>query len=500
MQSTRYSYLVSVCMVTKANNMSKIKTGMKVRIKNYSSLGHEGKVGTITYVCPGHEDNDTAAVTVTFDDGTSCSPYLPGNKSAQCEWVEEEKKSLVGRRVRLTPEFIQFISHWTNGTCDTGTIEEENIGTIWTVLLDNGNKCMPYSPDAEHPQCQLLPENPVQDLSISAIRGKKIAIQCRTQEEWNQMIELLDAAGMLWCNGDRASETYPVKWANYDENHCIGIIAGQMYSSPVSYYKKQRREIVQASDVIRTNAQNNNTMKQDIQNSDTLYVTCTHDNNQAYWYRKGVEYEFEDQEPGTMWAYVKRGNEFSAVIRSNFSKPYKKQTMTAAQELEVLKKSQKETADRIAALEEQVRNPYKKGDWVKWTGVGPVVAQIERKSRDEKYWVLNVNGNTSSHDSCNIAHLRPATPDEIKKAQTPVEQKITIGTDTIVTVKKGEILVDGKRPHVKNIQALIDNVAEVCNNTLPWTVTVPYVKIGCCENVTIAQLQEVVNAYNKLNQ
>jgi hypothetical protein len=292
---------------------------------------------------------------------------------------------------------------------------------------------MPYSPDAEYPQCQLLPEEPVQDLSISAIRGKKIAIQCRTQEEWNQILQILDDEDCKWGSGKEMLARIN-NW-EYGENTCIAWTDGHLGYGQVTTYPDY--QIVQASDVIQANTQNNNTMKQ---------------------------------------------------------------TMTPAQELEALRKSQKETADRIAALEEQVRNPYKKGDWVKWTGEGPVVAQIERKSSSANCWVLNVNGNTSSHDSCNIVHLRPATQEEVKKAQTPTEIVVKIGTKQLkVVVRKGNIHADGKNVLVADLKAVIDKLTGF-TSMLPWSIDVQTVKVGCCEGVTVQQLQDIVNAYEKINQ
>ncbi len=66
---------------------------------------------------------------------------------------------------------------------------------------------------------------------------------------------------------------------------------------------------------------------------------------------------------------------------------------------------------------------FKPGDWVRWTGVGAVTAKIHKRTRDyngKQCYVLDVNGNLETHDSCSVEYLRLATPEEIKAAQKPV--------------------------------------------------------------------------------
>jgi hypothetical protein len=179
--------------------------------------------------------------------------------------------------------------------------------------------------------------------------------------------------------------------------------------------------------------------------------------------------------------------------------------MTTEQKIAQLEKE-------LTQLKEIVANPYKVGDWVTTTNTENNYVDNGRSGKvGVTYQIaeIYISGDTwyrktkiaygGIGDGVMVKSLRKATKEEIAEATKPKEIVVKIGTSQLpVTVNKDGIRVDGKRPDVKDIQALIDNAAEVCNTTLPWTVTVPYVKIGCCENVTIAQLQEVVNAYRKL--
>jgi len=57
---------------------------------------------------------------------------------------------------------------------------------------------------------------------------------------------------------------------------------------------------------------------------------------------------------------------------------------------------------------------FKIGDWVTWTGNTPITAQIIREAtHDRDCWVLN----EKTHNSCHQDLIRPATEEEIQKAQ-----------------------------------------------------------------------------------
>lgn len=60
---------------------------------------------------------------------------------------------------------------------------------------------------------------------------------------------------------------------------------------------------------------------------------------------------------------------------------------------------------------------FKVGDWVYWSGNKPITAQIVREATyDRDCWVLN----EKTHNSCHQDLLRPATEEEIEKAQYKV--------------------------------------------------------------------------------
>lgn len=55
------------------------------------------------------------------------------------------------------------------------------------------------------------------------------------------------------------------------------------------------------------------------------------------------------------------------------------------------------------------------GEWVKWSGNTPCLGEVIgwRESSYGTNYQLNVNGNKSSHDSCNCRHIRKATLEEL---------------------------------------------------------------------------------------
>ena len=180
--------------------------------------------------------------------------------------------------------------------------------------------------------------------------------------------------------------------------------------------------------------------------------------------------------------------------------------MTTEQKIAQLEKE-------LTQLKEIVANPYKVGDWVTTTntennyadngrpgkvGVTYQIAEINI-SGGYAWYRKTKNAYGGNGDGVVVKSLRKATKKEIAEATKPKEIVVKIGTSQLpVTVNKDGIRVDGKRPDVSDINRLIVLMNAVSESCLPWDVTVPYVKIGCCDGVTIAQLQEVVNACQKL--
>lgn len=79
-----------------------------------------------------------------------------------------------------------------------------------------------------------------------------------------------------------------------------------------------------------------------------------------------------------------------------------------------LAKTKLEEAEVLGLWFEPVyEEPFKVGDWVRWTGCNPLTAQIIRRESGN-FWVLNED----THDSCSELFLRKATPEEIKAVTT----------------------------------------------------------------------------------
>ena len=58
---------------------------------------------------------------------------------------------------------------------------------------------------------------------------------------------------------------------------------------------------------------------------------------------------------------------------------------------------------------------FKVGQWVVWSGCHHAIGRILRKCNSfSDSYALEVNGDTTTHDSCNICNLRPATYSEIE--------------------------------------------------------------------------------------
>ena len=69
---------------------------------------------------------------------------------------------------------------------------------------------------------------------------------------------------------------------------------------------------------------------------------------------------------------------------------------------------------------------FKKGDWVKWSGINPVVSQIKKEGISNNCWGLVTPG----HNNCHEKYLRLATPEEIKEVNKPIPGELYFVRDS----------------------------------------------------------------------
>lgn len=145
------------------------------------------------------------------------------------------KDQYIGRRVRLTEKYAQYIKQKSDdGDCRTGVITKTTSGRDGDILivdLDNGNSCMPYSWDHTNLQCELIPE---QSLKITELKGSKVAIQCKTEEEWDQITEL---AEYKWHPSGKANSIseWKIEVKKVDVGCCKEITIAQLQEVQKEY-------------------------------------------------------------------------------------------------------------------------------------------------------------------------------------------------------------------------------------------------------------------------
>jgi hypothetical protein len=65
--------------------------------------------------------------------------------------------SYIGRKVKLTDEYIDDNPKYVRGGINEGTVLDDD-GAVWLVKMDNGVKAIPFWPKHSKPQCILLEE------------------------------------------------------------------------------------------------------------------------------------------------------------------------------------------------------------------------------------------------------------------------------------------------------------------------------------------------------
>ncbi len=165
--------------------------------------------------------------------------------------------------------------------------------------------------------------------------------------------------------------------------------------------------------------------------------------------------------------------------------------------------------DAAKYWEEVEKEPeYKVGDWVylkshkpnstygRYNPVGSIakIKRIDENLSDGKgVHVIHVDeewGNWYYED------IRSATTEEIEAAQVQV---VCIGDSKLqVKILANKIVADGKEIDAVEVRGIVDSM-KATRKICSWSVTYNTCKIGCCENVKLSELQQIVEIYNRLS-
>lgn len=92
------------------------------------------------------------------------------------------------------------------------------------------------------------------DQTVYYIRGEggdkmseKIAVHCKTREEWDSVQKKAVSGGILWCDKVKYSDT----WSTYGDDSCIAFTAQGMKFSPSRFYKEDGYTIISAQEYLK---------------------------------------------------------------------------------------------------------------------------------------------------------------------------------------------------------------------------------------------------------
>lgn len=157
-------------------------------------------------------------------------------------------EDIIGRKIKLT------------GECYSHILEEHKICTVmglterrqtFRALSTNGQTYNPYTPEQTKftPECEYIePEL----YTVEALKGKDVAIHCKTQEEWDEVTEIL---GYKW--------KIHSKWEDYGDRTCISTKDTQYCR--LTYYDRANYQIIPAELFIKHNTKQPTMDKQAIQ-------------------------------------------------------------------------------------------------------------------------------------------------------------------------------------------------------------------------------------------
>jgi hypothetical protein len=143
--------------------------------------------------------------------------------------------------------------------------------------------------------------------------------------------------------------------------------------------------------------------------------------------------------------------------------------------------------------------------------VKTIFSYMQNCFRSCDYKILNTNKEREFYPRKREVIMKFVIPEDYNKVLDHVKQALAyyeakeeakkvlvIGNGSnIVTVTKNGVIVDNKTIPINQIQDLVNKLT---NHTFPWVVTVDYLSIGCFKNITIKDLQTIIETYNELNK
>lgn len=88
---------------------------------------------------------------------------------------------------------------------------------------------------------------------IEKFKNENIAVHCNTQEEYDELMRLLEKYGFIWRSGEKA--TFAKIFQIYKNETCVSyskhILPGLGYADKVYYYAVKNYEIIECKDFIK---------------------------------------------------------------------------------------------------------------------------------------------------------------------------------------------------------------------------------------------------------
>lgn len=335
----------------------------------------------------------------------------------------------IGKKVKLTNAYASY-NKGATGTITKDEKYDPYADNVIQVKMDDGDHIDIWAPWDSKAECTWVEES----YRIEDIKGKRIAVWCETQEEWDRC--------RVVVNGDEVDRLDSSTWENYRDQSCMHHDGNSNYASSyanVSYFQRNNYTVIPSSQFI---TQNQPTME----------------NKEVLQKIEAMEAQIKELKESLNKPVYKVGEYY---IITNYDWLYN-------------------------------HSGKKEGEVFKLKEIGKIC-------RDLKPYIWLTPEGPNSGGICS-RDVRPATAEEIRKAQEQQPVTLPIGTGThTVTVEKGKITgPEGKTVAIADIRKWVE-IMGGGDDISGWAVSIEEIKVGCCTGVTKRQLQEIASAYQKLN-
>jgi hypothetical protein len=375
--------------------------------------------------------------------------------------------SYIGKKVIITKYYDNYIG-------EVGEIIDENY-IYFTVKMNDGHLLQPFKPSYYTPQCKFVGNYKLEDID-----NKKYCINCPTEQLAIKTIEILSNYGWEWMDGISLTTSLS-RWHVYKHSTCYSLdISKKLCYGTIDFYENKHFNIIPAEEFIKQNTKFE-IMKTEFtvdgpKSLKSAIIEELKDRGYKEFSTDTPKYILKDNE---RLAFDTKNEIYQAKFNGtpDFTLP-----QDWDQVIKILSKDNIKVGDYVVCLEDSTGFTHDK------------LYKVKNPNGDFGNILIERDDNGSRTNGWHKQYFRKATLEEIEKHINRVEI-LNIGDNkTPIKITKNGIYVEGNEITLSTIENTIGKMTTqgyICD----WKIDFDKVNIGCCKNITLEELNKIIEIH-----